>query len=385
MIAVEVAVQEFFVTCEAAGLSPETIKWYRSVLRPFAAQFPDRAVNQIHAADLERYWAELRGSAVRYAGLPQERKGKLSTETIKGRMRGARRFFKWCQKRGYIDRDPTLEVRAPRRTQPEPKATTTDSLLRLLEATDQTAMGKRDRAMIMFMADTGCRAGGLLGLDMDHLDLTHRRALIREKGDKPRTVFFGPYTAEFLRQWLAARPSHATTVFCSLKAHVVGQQMTVSGLNQMLRRLKRKAGITGRCNPHSIRHWFAIAYLKRGGNLSTLRRLLGHSDVKVTDDYYATFDDRELAHAHAMYSPVNDWGGRKQQIPMDTTDAQKFVEMLFWLTEHFPNQPIALIGDGQQIKVGVMSLHNPHNHDWHLEPVSIEQVRSGELCLTDPK
>jgi hypothetical protein len=58
---------------------------------------------------------------------------------------------------------------------------------------------------------------------------------------------------------------------------------------------------------------------------------------------------------------------------MDTTDAQRFVEMLFWLTEHFPNQPIALVGDGQQIKVGVMSLHNPTTQDWHLEPVAIEK------------
>lgn len=377
---VEDVIQEFLLACETDGLSAETIKWYRSILKAVAACFQGTAIEQITTASLRNYLGNMNASTTRYEGQPRERQGKLSTETIKGRMRALRRFFKWCQQQGYVGKNPMADIRAPRRSYPDPKATSEDNLRRLLEATAQSVMGRRDRAMIMFMADTGCRAGGLLGLEMDKLDLAQRRAIVREKGDKARPVFFGPLTAEFLGDWLAVRPANATRVFCSLKEHVRGKPMSVSGLNQMLKRLKRKAGIQGRCNPHSIRHWFAIHYLEKGGNLSTLRRLLGHSDVKVTDDYYAVFDNRDLARSHALFSPVNDWGGAPRS--MIETDAQRLMQILLWLVERFPGQPVALVGDGHGIKVGVMSLPaDPAAADWCLKPATLDQFRANELLL----
>ena len=76
----------------------------------------------------------------------------------------------------------------------------------------------------------------------------------------------------------------------------------------MLRRLARKAGITGPVNPHSFRHGFAREYLLSGGDLATLADLLGHSDVQVTWQSYAIFRTSELQAKHDKHSPIAQMG-----------------------------------------------------------------------------
>ncbi|MCU0476789.1 MAG: tyrosine-type recombinase/integrase, partial [Anaerolineae bacterium] len=80
-----------------------------------------------------------------------------------------------------------------------------------------------------------------------------------------------------------------------------------SGVHQMLKRLKAKAGVSGRVNPHSFRHNFAREYLRNGGEVVTLARLLGHEDVNTTAAFYAVFSKDELQSQHMKFSPISKW------------------------------------------------------------------------------
>lgn len=308
MITVQEAVEEFLLACHTDLLSNETVKWYRYVLRPFAARMIDVTVDQVEVGVIRQYLADLRGQTTKYRGARQrpEERGGLSLETIRGRMRALARFFKWSQQEYRLDAatNPMLRIRIPRRGSQQPKAIALDDLRKLLEATGDSVRGKRDRAMLAFLADTGCRASGMLTLKLEGLFLDQGRAIVHEKGDRTRVVPFTRYTAALVADWLAVRPE-SETVFCSLATdeHFAGQ-LTVSGLNQVIRRLMKKAGVTGRCNPHSFRHGFARAYLENGGDLATLQQLMGHSNVSTTVSFYAVFTGPELARRHEMYSPL---------------------------------------------------------------------------------
>ena len=62
--------------------------------------------------------------------------------------------------------------------------------------------------------------------------------------------------------------------------------MTVTGLDQMLYRLGRRAKIKGvRISAHTWRHTFAINFLTQGGDVYVLSRLMGHESVQVTEVY----------------------------------------------------------------------------------------------------
>lgn len=82
-------------------------------------------------------------------------------------------------------------------------------------------------------------------------------------------------------------------------------QLDEDGLGEVLRRLKKVAGITGRVNPHSFRHAFAREWLRNGGDLSTLSSMLGHAIPAVTARFYAVFTDFELGEFHERFSPLH--------------------------------------------------------------------------------
>ena len=68
----------------------------------------------------------------------------------------------------------------------------------------------------------------------------------------------------------------------------------VHGLNSIFARLGTTAGITGHCNPHSLRHGWALAAIRRGCDLASISQILGHRSISITIDYYGRFDDAEL-------------------------------------------------------------------------------------------
>lgn len=253
---------------------------------------------------------DLHNRTRRYQGASQKpsQPGGLSMETIRAHIRSLKRFFNWSFTEYGLEQalNPVNKIRMPRAPRQLPKAIALEDLRKLLEACPDTPIGKRNKALLAFLADTGCRAGGALSLTLNGLFLNHGQAILKEKGERARVVPFTRYTADLIQTWLDVRPISAYRVFCSFCERQETDQLTVSGLNQMIKRLAAKAGVTGRCNPHSFRHGFARMYLQHGGDLATLAQIMGHSTVNVTTQFYAVFTSDELARRHEMFSPLRD-------------------------------------------------------------------------------
>lgn len=297
MTTVQEALDEYLMAAKADGLSVSTVKWYKSLLTTFARRVSG-LLTAVTTKRIRQYIIDLREQGERYIGAPQKPKqdGKLSDATIAGHITALHAFFKWCADE-YQIANPMANIKRARRREPTVKAIAPGDFIKLLESTNQP----RDRALLAFLADTGCRLGGLLALQIDDVDFVHRRALVHEKGAKSRQVVFTGYTAALLKKWLDVRRSGTAYVFVSLSS---GEQLTASGVNQLLKRLKAKAQVKGRVNPHSFRHSFAREYIKNGGDVVTLAKLLGHSDINTTAAYYAVFTQDELAQMHGKYSLV---------------------------------------------------------------------------------
>lgn len=309
MPTIEVAVNEYLIACTANGLKSRTVQWYGSKLTPFAAQFGGLTVDQVPIGEMRRYLIDLRTRNVRYEGQKRALQGGLSNESLRGHDRTLRSFFNWAQREYDLpaQANPMRKIDAPRPHQQPVKAIALDDLAKLIQAllAEPSAASKRTLAAILFLADTGCRAGGMLGLAPTRLDLVRREALLIEKGDRVRIAPFSEITADYIKQWMMLRPPLAPTVFCSLAPNHYGQVLSLAGLHVILRDLKKKAGVTGRVNPHSLRHGFAREYLRNGGNLATLSLLMGHSTSAITTQYYARFTEGELAVQHDKFTPIN--------------------------------------------------------------------------------
>lgn len=295
MITLDQAVETFMLSNKAEGLAQSTLTWYESILSQLRGEFAGRDLDAISADDMRVYFAALRDAKARYQNAPHraELSGGLSSETLRGRHKGFKRFWSWCALEYGIS-SPMRNIRSPQPKKQTPKAAALDDLRRLIRVASV-----RDRAILLMLADTGIRAGGLVGLRLDDLDLARRLAIVTEKGGKSRSVAFLPITAEAISAWLAIRPA-GDTVFCGR----YGSPLAVNSLWQAFGRLKQRAGVDGRTNPHSFRHFFAREYIQNGGDLATLTHLMGHSSSLITTAYYAVFLTEELKAKHDRHSPI---------------------------------------------------------------------------------
>jgi integrase/recombinase XerD len=72
------------------------------------------------------------------------------------------------------------------------------------------------------------------------------------------------------------------------------ESLSESALAQIIDRLGRQAGIEGvRCSPHTFRHTFATLFMRASNDIFRLSKLLGHSSVKITEQYLKSFSQQD--------------------------------------------------------------------------------------------
>ena len=143
----------------------------------------------------------------------------------------------------------------------------------------------RDRALLLFLYNSGARVQEVADLRVGNLDLgAHPVARLHGKGDKWRTCPLWAHTAEMLRQLLDA--DQATADAAVFLAH--GRPLTRSGIYKIVR---RHAGALdqqrrGRhVSPHTFRHTAAVHLLEAGVEVNVIRGWLGHADLSTTNRY----------------------------------------------------------------------------------------------------
>ena len=289
----------FLLSVRADGLSDQTEAWYRNRLARLLAFVGELELQQITVDDLRRFVVSLRDQSVKYEvhRFHKPVKGALSEYTVDGYVRVIRRLFHWLEENGHLPVNVAARLKKPGLPKLPPKAVDIDDIRALLEAAQFSGKySARDRAIVLFLADTGCRKGGLISLKLRDLHVDKCCALVTEKGRKARYVFFSSATKHALEAWLVVRPDRCEEVF-------MGQRGCLGdfGVNEILGRLKSRAGVRGRVYPHGFRHWFAKTYLTNGGDLASLADLMGHSTVEVTKQSYAVFLTEELQRKHQMH------------------------------------------------------------------------------------
>jgi len=234
--------------------------------------------------------------------------GGLSPFSVQASVRSLKRFFNFCVEREFIkpSQNPALRLKRQRLPRTVPKEISDNDLAVLLKAARSSNYPERDYAILLFLAGTGCRVGGIVSLRLTDLDLERGRAIVTEKGGKSRRVFLDKVLIDALKKWLEVRRGNCDYVFVTKR----GKQTTVQTIELIIKRLARRAGVVGIVNPHSFRHRYAKRYLMNGGDLASLSRLLGHYDVSITSQYYTIFSDEELQAKQLQHSPLRGIVGR---------------------------------------------------------------------------
>jgi len=293
------ALDLYLLDCRARGCKKTTIAYYRAKIGHFIAWLESQGVVEVESIsrdDIRRYLVHMQNTGHNAGG-------------VHGHARAIRAWLNSLTSDGILQKSPMPKM--PKMPQPAPEAYSREDVALLLDA----AANDRDRALLLFLVDTGVRASELVALDVGDADFTTGAVNVRYgKGDRERVVFFGFRTQKALKRYLWGREDAVTPsspLFASLRSPQEGGRMTTSSLRTVISRTARRAGLPGR-GPHTLRRTFAIFSLRAGMDIYTLARLMGHADIGVLKHYLA-LADTDTAEAHRRHGPVNGYLTRKEK------------------------------------------------------------------------
>jgi len=285
-------VQAFFtVALPERGMSPLTILAYRDAMKLLLGFVAKRVGCPVVRLQFE----DLNAAAVRdfLAYLEKERGNQVVTRN--GRLAAIRTFFTYVGSEEPALLDHSQRVcsvplkRAPIRAVPYMEK---DEVHAVVEAPKLTSSaGVRDRALLLFLYNTGARVQETADVRAADLRLSRPlQVLLRGKGKKERVCPLWATTGRALRDLLAQEeisegaPGH---VFLNCR----GEPLTRFGIRDIVKRYGAAAAATRpglarkRMSPHVFRHTAAVHLLNSGVDINVIRSWLGHVDLRTTSIY----------------------------------------------------------------------------------------------------
>ncbi|NCP87785.1 MAG: hypothetical protein CO094_05720, partial [Anaerolineae bacterium CG_4_9_14_3_um_filter_57_17] len=297
------AVNDFFDAKRAQRLSENTLLDYDGILKKFIASIGEtQEIDQITAKEIVRYLASL----------------KVSKKRVKNVHITLSSLWTWAVADGICQIHILHTIKSPRPEKRVIAPLEQQDMEALLASTEQslayqrpgqsicqnilpTSSSLRDRAILLFLLDTGARATELCKVKVK--DIGIQGVYLQGKGAKERIVPLSEPSRKAIDLYLKTRKTNLSDyVFVTSRK----TPMTRDALYQLVERIARRAGIL-QVHPHRFRHTFAINFLRNGGDAFALQMILGHETLEMVKRYLA-IAKTDIQRAHVKASPVTNWG-----------------------------------------------------------------------------
>lgn len=272
---VQVAVEDWCSwMCGQRGLAAKTIAAY--------CHYAAGLLDEMTAADGSVQWDRLDAAIVNaYVADRGRPYGVVARAHIVGSVRS---LLRWALATGHLDRDLSAGILKPAgKRRSVPRGVDAEQVAALLGVCDPvTAIGARDRAVVMILVRLGLRAGEAARLRLDDIDWASGLLKVTGKG-REHTLPLPVDVGQALEAWLRLRPPALDrAVFVRLRAP--RQMMAPSAISGIIARLSDLAGID-QIRAHRLRHTAAMDVLAAGGTLTEAKELLGHAYTATTMTY----------------------------------------------------------------------------------------------------
>ncbi len=265
------------------GCTASTLSWYRQSLSRFTSITLDRPSIQQRISELAA-------------------KGNQNI-SINTWLCGLRAFLNWGKKEGIFREIVEIpKLKQSRKLLNVFSPDDVQKLLRFSTSFKRSTNVKRIWAIGCFILDTGVRMNEVSQLKVGDVDIVNCIVRVHGKGDKYRDIPLSRELRTRLKLWLANRDK--TDYLFQTSS---GRSLSHRNIQRDFKTLCTKIGIDTqkvRCSPHTLRHTFAVMYLRNGGNIYFLRNILGHSSVQITEEYLKALGVVDLQNVHEKLSPL---------------------------------------------------------------------------------
>lgn len=316
------SINDFMIYCTNKDLTKKTMKSYESTLKLFAKYLSDEIniftpfkVTTKHIKDyLEftkakgkySYVAESESIKFNNPSARGDFGKQVSMYTVNNYLRNIKVYFTWLYDSKVIKNNPTVQIRAYKHSRKPKKEIKDADFNKLLKNLDLTSYAEyRDYVILQLLMDTGQRIGEALNLKTENVLVDKKAIFIPaeiNKGRKDRYVFFSTIMQNILKKWIDYKERYFDSeyVFTSTR----GSNFNVLNFEKNLKKYCIRAKISENITCHQIRNNFAKRFLLSGGDIFILSKILGHSDVRVTQDAYLDVTDEDIQKCYFKFSPL---------------------------------------------------------------------------------
>lgn len=246
------------------GKSPCTQQAYRSDIAAFEAFLDNKTLAQVKVDDIAAFT-----SALQQQG--------YAVSSLRRRLYAVKSLLSFATKVGYLSLNPSHFV-----TLPKKRSNLSDRILTETEVLNLIALEPkpRNRIMLRFLYETGCRVGEMCQLKWRNLKPRSQGAQVDlwGKGGKMRSVLISP------KLWTDLQTLR-TTANAPVFATKSGRHFALSNVVRIVKAAAKRAGLGDNVSPHWLRHAHASHSLDRGAPLHLVQATLGHSSIATTERY----------------------------------------------------------------------------------------------------
>lgn len=220
----------------------------------------------------------------------------LKLSTINGKITAIGQFYRYAVLDGLLPASPAQWVKRPS----VPRQSTTNGLTRpeLLRVLDLAkASCPQDHAIMCILGLNGIRVGELTAIRIEDIGRDggyHTVKIVREKSQEGAVIPLAPRTSWAVEQTMYGRKSGPLFM---LRGEL---PMDRRGVDRIVKRLAKQAGIDKRISPHSLRHTFITLALDAGVSVRNVRNSVGHSDDRMVAYYDRNRESLTLNATHMV-------------------------------------------------------------------------------------
>ncbi|SCI13162.1 Tyrosine recombinase XerD [uncultured Clostridium sp.] len=280
------AIEEFLLELDIRGVSKETIRSYSNALKFFKEYMSDNT-------NLDNI------KAVHIKGFAKFNKDRgLKQKTQNSYISSIRALYEYLIEEDIVNKNLGLSVKLVNATdKKEIEVFTKDEIKKLIEY-KRTFNKKispflvvRDRLIINFLLETGCRNHELTNLKYEDIQDGYIFFKVT-KNSKPRVVPISKKLKKIMIRYERMKEEHfrKNKTLDNMQDYYFlsrsGNQLHTVNVGQVVKRACKDLNISEyKAYPHNFRHTFAVNMLKNTKDVYLVSKLLGHCNVSITEDY----------------------------------------------------------------------------------------------------
>tara|TARA_Y100000992_G_scaffold64197_1_gene39492 strand:- start:2092 stop:2967 length:876 start_codon:yes stop_codon:yes gene_type:complete len=211
---------------------------------------------------------------------------KLSPKSINRKIATLKSFFKFLIKREVIEINPSTNITSLKTDQKIPNFLKEKDVNFLFDnlILEKNFNGERDMMILELLYGTGIRISELINLKTRNINLPKKEMKIMGKRKKERIIPLHQQIISQIKKYLDKKNEIKSThefLLCTNK----GKKLYPMLIYRIVKKHLSSLINSKKYNPHLLRHTFATHILNKGGDLNSIKDLLGHESLAATQIY----------------------------------------------------------------------------------------------------